>query len=221
MDIIQSITIGSVSNQGGMLLMKHYIGLDAHSATCTFVVVDEAGNVTHRALVKTSEGTLLGFLKTLPGETILTVEESHVSQWVYVLLHEKVDKLIVCNPSRLSKKQGPKTDFRDALHLAQELRGNFLQSVYHDESHWIQLRVLISGYQDLVTEIVRTKNRLKAVFRSEILDTSSSKFYSTKDRSKELSHEHGRFVADSLFSQIEYLEPPRTLRAHHLARKCA
>lgn len=186
--------------------MKHYIGLDAHSATCTFVVLNEVGDMTHRTIVKTSEGTLLGFLKTLPGEKILTVEESHVSQWVYVLLNDKVDKLVVCNPVHLGKKQGPKTDFRDALNLAQALRGNFLKAVYHDESQWIQLRVLVSGYQDLVTEIVRTKNRLKAVFRSEILDTSSSKFYSSKERSRELSHEHGRFVADSLFSQIEHLE---------------
>lgn len=186
--------------------MKHYIGLDAHSATCTFVVINESGDITHRAIVKTSEGTLTGFLTTLPGEKILTVEESHVSQWVYVLLHEKVDKLIVCNPVHLGKKQGPKTDYRDALNLAQALRGNFLRAVYHDESHWIQLRVLISGYLDLVGEIVRTKNRLKAVFRSEIIDTSESKFYSSKERSKELSHEHGRFVAESLFSQIEHLE---------------
>lgn len=186
--------------------MKHYIGLDAHSATCTFVVLNEAGDITHRAIVKTSEGTLLGFLKTLPGEKILTVEESHVSQWVYVLLNEKVDKLIVCNPVHLGKKQGPKTDYRDALSLAQALRGNFLRAVYHDESKWIQLRVLISGYLDLVSEIVRTKNRLKAIFRSEILDTSDAKFYTAKDRSKELSHEHGRFVAESLFSQIEHLE---------------
>jgi transposase len=186
--------------------MKHYIGLDAHSATCTFVVVDESGNITHRTIVKTSEGTLLGFLGTLPGEKILAVEESHVSQWVYVLLHEKVDKLMVCNPCRLAKHQGPKTDYRDALRLAQELRGNFLQAVYHDESHWIQLRVLVSGYLDLISEIVRSKNRLKAVFRSEIIDTSGTKFYSSKERSKELSHEHGRFVAESLFSQVEHLE---------------
>jgi transposase len=189
-----------------MLLMKHFIGLDAHSATCTFVVLSENGDVTHRAIVKTSESTLLGFLSSLPGEKNLAVEESHVSQWVYVVLHEKVNKLIVCNPLHLGKHHGPKTDYRDALRIAQELRGNFLRPVYHDESKWIQLRVLVSEYQDLVTEIVRTKNRLKAVFRSEVLDTSGPKFYASKERSKELSHEHGRFVAESLFSQIEYLE---------------
>lgn len=186
--------------------MKHYIGLDAHSTTCTFVVLDEAGNVTHRKTDKTSEGFLLGFVKALLGEKILAVEESHVSQWVYILLHEKVDKLIVCNPCKLAKHQGPKTDYRDALRLANELRGNYLKPVYHDESHWIQLRVLVSGYLDLISEIIRTKNRLKAIFRSEILDTSDSKFYQSKERAKELSHEHGKFVADSLFRQVEYLE---------------
>jgi transposase len=190
-----------------MLLMTHYIGLDAHSATCTFVVQDGAGQVTQRAIVKTSETTLLGFLGSLPpGEKILAVEESHVSQWIYVLLHDHVDKMIVCNPCHLSRHQGPKTDYRDALRLANELRGNFLKPVYHDESQWIQLRVLISGYSDLVSEITRTKNRLKAVFRSEILDTSDPRFYQSKERAKELSHEHGRFVAHSLFSQVEYLE---------------
>ena len=186
--------------------MKHYIGLDAHSASCTFVVVDENGNVTHRAIVKTSEASLLGFLSTLPGEKILTYEESHVSQWLYVLLNDKVDRLVVCNAVYLSKKQGPKTDYRDALHLAQELRGNFLKPVYHDESHWIQLRVLVNGYLDLVSEIVRAKNRLKAVFRSEAIDTGDYKFYSQKERISELSHEHGRFVAEKLFLQIEHLE---------------
>ncbi len=187
--------------------MKHYIGLDAHSATCTFVVLTESGQCTQRSVVKTSEGTLLKFLASLPpGEKVLAVEESHVSQWVYVLLHDKVDKLIVCNPGRLAKHQGPKTDYRDALRIANELRGNFLHPVYHDESHWIQLRVLVSGYLDLVSEIVRTKNRLKAVFRSEILDTKASDFYTSKERAKELSHEHGRFVADSLFRQVESLE---------------
>jgi transposase len=187
--------------------MKQYIGLDAHSASCTFVVLDEPGTLISRALVKTSEGLLLKYLASLPpGEKILAVEESHVSQWVYVLLHEKVAKLIVCNPSRLARHQGPKTDFRDALRLANELRGNFLHPVYHDESHWIQLRVLVSGYQDLVAEIVRTKNRLKAVFRSEILDTNDPKFYKKMERSKELSHEHGRFVAESLFRQVAHLE---------------
>ena len=60
--------------------MKHYIGLDAHSASCTFVVVNGNGDITHRAQVKTSENekTLLGFLAALPGEKNLTFESKRL-----------------------------------------------------------------------------------------------------------------------------------------------
>jgi transposase len=51
----------------------------------------------------------------------LVFKECHLSQWVYITLREKVDKLVVCNPVYVAKKQGAKTDFRDALHLAQGL----------------------------------------------------------------------------------------------------
>jgi len=82
-----------------------------------------------------------------------------------VTFKSRVDKILVCNPTYVAKKQGAKTDFRDALHLANELRGGHLKEVFHDDSHWGQLRTSVSGYLDIVSEIIRFKNRLKAVFR--------------------------------------------------------
>ena len=38
--------------------MKYYIGLDAHSTTSTFAVVDEQGQCVLRETVKTSEQSL-------------------------------------------------------------------------------------------------------------------------------------------------------------------
>jgi hypothetical protein len=107
----------------------------------------------------------------------LVFEECHLLQWVYIALREKVDKLVVCNPVYLAKKQGAKTDFRDALHFAQELRTNHVSPVYHHNSHRIQLRTLVSGYLDITGEIIRFKNRLKAVFRSEAISTHENNFY--------------------------------------------
>ncbi len=72
---------------------------------------------------------------------------------------EKVDRLLVCNPTYVAKKSGAKTDFRDAIHLANELRCGHLKEVYHDDSVWVQLRTSVSGYLDVVEEIVRFKNR--------------------------------------------------------------
>jgi transposase len=170
--------------------MDLYIGLDAHSATSTAVVVDERGEIKHRETFPTSEANLVGFIGRIPQHATvhLTFEECHLAQWLYLTLLEHVDKLIVCNPVYLAKKAGAKTDFRDALHLAQELR------------------TLVSGYLALVEEIVRAKNRLKAVFRSHGLATDTEKFYTTPKRAKELPHESARFVAESLFEQIERLE---------------
>ena len=88
----------------------------------------------------------------------------------------------------MAKKQGAKTDFRDALHLAQELRTNHLQPVFHDTSHWMEIRTTVSGYLDIVEEIVRFKNRLKSVFRAEAIQTDENSFYKNKERVKELKN---------------------------------
>lgn len=188
--------------------MDLYIGLDAHSATSTAVVVDERGELKLRETFPTSEANLAGFVRRIPQQASLhlTFEECHLAQWLYLTLVEHVDELIVCNPVYLAKKPGAKTDYRDALHLAQELRTGHLKAVHHDSSRWIELRVLVSGYLALVEEIVRSKNRLKAVFRAHGLATDTEKFYTTRKRAKELPHESARFVAESLFEQIERLE---------------
>jgi transposase len=185
-----------------------YIGLDAHSATSTAVVVDERGEIKLRETFPTSEANLVAFVQRLPqaAQLHLTFEECHLAQWLYLTLVEHVDELVVCNPVYLAKKPGAKTDFRDALHLAQELRTGHLKPVHHDGSRWIELRVLVSGYLSLVDEMVRTKNRLKAVFRAHGLPTDTDHFYTNAIRARELPHESAQFVAESLFEQIARLE---------------
>jgi transposase len=186
--------------------MQYYIGLDAHSTTSTFAVVDKDGQCVLRSTVNTTEKALSYIINQVQGERHLTFEESSISQWLYLHLKDKVDKLIVCNPVYLAKKAGAKTDFRDALHLAQELRTGHLSPVFHDSSHWMQLRVSVSGYLDTVGEIVRTKNRLKSVFRAEAIKTDENSFYKNKHRVVEIHNESARFVAQRLFAQVEFLE---------------
>ncbi|NOT78052.1 MAG: transposase [Bacteriovoracaceae bacterium] len=186
--------------------MKYFIGLDAHSSTSTFAVLNETGDCILRKTVDTSEKNLWNVIESINGERILTFEESTISQWLYISLKEKVDRLLVCNPTYVAKKSGAKTDFRDAIHLANELRCGHLKEVFHDNSHWAQLRTSVSGYLDIVQEIVRFKNRLKSVFRAEGLKTDENNFYKNKDRCIELKNDSARFVATNLFSQVEFLE---------------
>ena len=58
----------------------------------------------------------------------------------------------------------------------------------------------------LVDDIVRAKNRLKAVFRSEAVDTNTKNFYEDRDRIKDLTNPNEKFVAESLYEQISALE---------------
>lgn len=186
--------------------MKYYIGLDAHSTTSTFAVVNSEGDCVLRETVPTSEQSLVHVINKVHGERHLTFEESTISQWLYLQLKDKVEQLLVCNPTYIAEKSGAKTDFRDALHLAQELRTNHLKAVFHDDSHWMELRVSVSGYLDVVEEIIRFKNRLKSVFRAEAIATDENSFYKNRTRVQELKNASARFVAEKLFDQIEFLE---------------
>ncbi len=187
--------------------MNYYIGLDAHTQTCTAVVVDERGEQKIRETFKTTEANLVKFLSRIQGtKKSLTFEECGIAQWLYATCLDHVDELIVCNPVYLAKKQGAKTDYRDALHLAQELRTNHLKPVYHDKSKWMALRSLSNNYLSLVDDIVRSKNRLKAVFRSSMVSTEGGKFYVEKLRAQEIKNSQSRFVADRLYAQIEAME---------------
>src|SRR5665647_443519 len=132
--------------------MKYYIGLDAHKSTSTAVVVRENGDQVLRETFPTTEGNIVGFLHKIDGEKHLTFEEGTLAQWLYLVIKPEVDHLLICNPVYVAKKQGAKTDFRDALHLAQELRTNHLQPVFHDTSHWMEIRTTVSGYLDIVEE---------------------------------------------------------------------
>jgi transposase len=185
--------------------MTSYIGLDGHSKTSTFVCLNGHGKVVATEQVVTCERELLRFIRAQPGSKKLIFEESHMSQWFYALLFKEVDELTVCHPGYLGKKPGAKTDLRDATHLAQELRCGHVVPVFHDQSRMMELRSLVSGYRDLVQEIVRTKNRYKALFRSEAIRTPGVGVYRTADRIQELSRQVDRFVAEQLFAQIQFL----------------
>lgn len=183
----------------------NYIGLDAHSKTCTFVVLDRRGRQVQVQRVKTGEKEILGFVRSLKGKKHLTYEEANLSKWLYPLLKSEVDELVVCNAAYMNRRSGAKDDYPDALHLAQQLRGGFLTPVYHEDNFFSELRNVVSEYLDMDRELTRLKNRYKALFRSEAHETEGKAIYSDRTRIAELKREADRFVAEGLFQQIELL----------------
>ena len=186
----------------------YYIGLDAHSKTSSFVVLDTQGQELSRAKVETTEKNLLSVVRSLkdkPGKLVL--EEMSLSQWLYLLFKkEGVEEVVVCNPLFLGKNCRSKTDYNDALHLANELRCGHISSVYHADDPFIKMRILVSSYEDLNASCVRDKNRYKSIFRSRgVCIESAPSFYKKKGNLDLLEYKEDRFVAESLFKQIEDL----------------
>jgi len=195
--------------------MHNYIGVDAHSKSCMFVVIDGRGREKLARRIKTSESEILKVVRSIQGKKYLTFEESHLSKWLHVLLKDEVDKLVVCDPRYITRRRGTKDDYPDTVHLAQQLRGNFLVSVFHEDNFFSSLRGEVSAYDDLVRELTRAKNRYKALFRSEARDTEGSSIYHDQARIAELTRESDQFVAKGLFEQVAMYEG---LRAQYRKR---
>lgn len=184
---------------------KYHIGMDAHSINSTFAVMDSRGRVLRLATVATNERDLLGFIRSLRGAKALTFEETMLSQWLYLLLREEVDHLVVCDP-KSNKRNGPKTDRIDAIELADLLRVGRLKPVFHTSDKRAELRTLVSGYHDLVQEIVRAKNRYSALYRQSAIRIGGPKVYADAGLVEELPTRGQKFVAKPLLEQIAMLE---------------
>jgi len=167
--------------------------------------MDPKGHILLRKRVETTEAEILGVIRSFQGTKALTFEEGALSQWLYVLLKGEVDELVVANPVAIARSSAAKTDFLDATELADLLRVGRLKSVFHSADERMELRTLISGYEDLVQEIVRTKNRIKALFLQSAIKVGGTTVYSNPDIVKELPSKAKREVAQALFEQLALL----------------
>jgi transposase len=188
------------------MIFDKYIGLDLHIGSSYFVVESRNGEICERAKVETTEGELIRYVRSVKGRKALALEETSLSQWAYLLLSEEVDRIIVCNAAQKGRRQGPKTDFRDACELAELMRINGLEEVFHTGNPRMELRVLVNSYVDLMQEIVRGKNRYKALFGREAKSEAGASFYRNKEKIKLLASAEKKFAAKHLLDQINLLE---------------
>ena len=182
-----------------------FIGLDAHSKTCFFVVLGKTGRTLKRQRVTTNESNLLEFVRAVKGPKKLVFEEGVMSQWLFVLYKDEVDELAVCQPT---EHDGPKNDEQDAWNLADLLRVGRLKSVFHADNELMNLRTLVSGHDDLVGEITREKNRLKALFRQVAIPTER-KFYQSPELVWQLPTDTQQYVACTLYERLDIYEEQR------------
>lgn len=131
------------------------------------------------------------------------------SQWLHEILRGEVDELIICNPVTNREYKSAKTDKLDARRLAKLLRGNFLTGVYHDGSEREKFRSLVSGYQNLVEEAVRLKNRYKSLFRKEGQKIRGKAIYNDESLLEGFERSDFKFVGEKTFRLLQEMERMR------------
>jgi len=144
--------------------MQRFIGMDGHSTSCTFVVLDPKGQVKRKAVVETNGHALIEFVKTIPGKRYLCLEEGAQSQWFYEILSPHVHDLAIVQGRKTS---GPKDDDRDAYGLANRFRiGDLGTRIFKTPDSFSALKDLVRAYEMINTDLVRVKNRIKSFYRS-------------------------------------------------------
>jgi hypothetical protein len=146
---------------------EKYIGMDVHQATISVAVMDGRGNLIMECILETKAGTILEFIRGLQGSLSVTFEEGTSAAWLHDLLKPHVHHLVVCDPRKNALlKDGSKSDRIDARKLAELLRLNKLNPVYHGEHGVRTLRELGRSYLTITQDLTRVMSRIKALYRS-------------------------------------------------------
>lgn len=149
------------------IIYDHYVAIDWSIKNMAIARMTAKSNKITVIDVDACVTEVQVYLKNLKGAKILTIEETTTAQWLYTELKDYVDKILICDSSRNRLlSEGPKTDKIDATKLVQLLRANLMKEVYHSGDHFLELRKLVSDYEDLVKSGVRLKNQRYSLLRA-------------------------------------------------------
>ena len=166
--------------------MERYLGADVHASSTTFSVLNVSGKQLRRDVVETNGKALVGYLKQIPGNLHLCIEEGGWSQWLVEILSRHVAEVVVF---RGEWKPGPKSDALDAYGLADRIRtGKVGRPVYKDAKRFTALRELSRTYRMITRDVVRTKNRLKSLYRSRGVPCTGDAVYCAEGRAEKARH---------------------------------
>ena len=188
---------------------KKYIGMDVHTESISIAVRNAAGKIVMESVIETKASMILQCIDGLRGDLRVTFEEGTWAAWLYDLLKPHVTEVLVCNPRKTALlKDGNKGDKIDARKLAELLRLNNLQPVYHGESGVRTLKELARSYLTITKDVGRVMNRLKALYRSWGIPCAGNEVYAPRHRSEWLGkiREAGvRRRAEHYYQQLDVL----------------
>jgi len=175
-------------------MYNHYIAVDWAQSNMAIAKMTKDSERIRVMNVPANIKEMQFYLKNLRGKKILTIEETTTSQWLYIELRDYVDEILICDPYRnYLLSEGPKTDELDAIKLVRLLRSGMLKPVFHSGDEFINLRKLVSGYEDMIKAGVRLKNQRAALLRAN----------GRSKKDKVVDHPMEKFVLEGIDQSIE------------------
>jgi transposase len=192
---------------------EKYIGMDVHQATISVALMDSRGKLIMECILETKAATILEFIQGLHGSLSVTFEEGTSAAWLHDLLKPHIAHLVVCDPRKNALlKDGSKSDRIDARKLADLLRLNRLNPVYHGEHGVRTLKELGRSYLTITKDLTRVMNRIKALYRSWAIPCSGTTIYAPRHRAEglaKISEPGVRLRAERFYQQRDGLQPVR------------
>jgi len=149
-------------------------------------VIGPSGRSIRHDVVETNGAALVRYVRNLPGQKHLCLEEGTQSAWLYEILAPHVEELVVAG--LYEKTHGAKDDVRDAFQRAEELRTNRVpRPVFKAPRQFARLRELGRVHSMLVRDVVRVQGRLKAMYRGRGVPTLGKTVYSPRRREEWLA----------------------------------
>lgn len=185
--------------------MDRYIGIDAHSESCTLAVMGPSGRRLKEARLETNGKIITEFIRTIAGRKHVCLEEGTQAEWLYELLEPISEEVIVQLPER---SHGVKNDSVDAWQRANELRrGDIKRMVYKAPNKFSALRASARAYEVTQCDMIRAKTRLNALYRRRGLQGMSSEIYDPELRGHWVAKlpVHQQRVAKLLGEQLDGL----------------
>src|SRR5271170_1418434 len=190
-----------------------YIGMDVHKESVSIAVRNGAGKVVMECVIETKASMILQFIDGLHGDLRVTFEEGTSAAWLYDLLKPHVTKLVVCDPRKnASMREGNQNDKIDARRLAELLRLNHLNPIYHGEHGLRSLKELVRSYLTITKDLGRVMSRVKAIYRSWAIPCTGKQVYAPRHRAEWLGKigEPGvRRRAEFYYQQLDALRVVR------------
>jgi len=185
--------------------MERYIGMDVHTASCTAGVLSAKGRRLKSVVLETNGKVLVEFLKTIPGNRHLIIEEGTHSNWLHEILSPHVHEMVVIG---VPKNKGQKNDKIDSFGLAEKLRiGSIETRVFKGIGNFAALDATSKAYRNVMIDSTRVMNRLKGVFRSRGIPTGDKEIYSQSKKNEWLEKlpSKTRPLARTYYAELEML----------------